>query len=307
MFTRVVEKTKKESLNVGVSGICQLLGFSRQAYYKQRVNRTKRQQELGRVKNLVMGVRGKMPRIGTRKLMHLIHDDLEELNIKIGRDVLFDFLRTQHLLIKPKKSHIKTTNSHHWFKKHPNLIENININKPEQVWVSDITYIKTDQGHHYLSLVTDAYSKKIMGYELCDNLSVAGPLRAIEMAIKNRKYNDHKLIHHSDRGIQYCSSEYVEKLKKNNIAISMTQNGDPYENAIAERINGILKYEFLWINGFNNHLQALKGIAESIKVYNENRPHLSCGMLTPAVTHQQQKIIVKKWNKKIPKINSTSA
>ena len=245
-----------------------------------------------------MCIRSKMPRIGTRKLMYLIQDDLEELKIKIGRDSLFDFLRTEHLLIKPKRSHIKTTNSHHWMKKHPNLIENINIHKPEQVWVSDITYIKTDQGYNYLSLVTDAYSKKIMGYELCDNLSVDGPLRAIEMAIKNRKHKDHQLIHHSDRGIQYCSSQYVAKLKNNNIDISMTQNGDPYENAIAERINGILKYEFLLINGFNDQLQAKKGIAESIKIYNELRPHLSCGMLTPAVTHQQQKITVKKWNKK---------
>ena len=301
MFTRVVEKTKKESLNVGVSGICQLLGFSRQAYYKYRVNRAKRHQELGQVRDLVMCIRSKMPRIGTRKLMHLIHGDLEELNIKIGRDMLFDFLRTEHLLIKPQRSHIKTTNSHHWMKKHPNRIENINIHKPEQVWVSDITYIKTDQGHNYLSLVTDAYSKKIMGYELSDNLSVDGPLRAIEMAIKNREHKDQKLIHHSDRGIQYCSSQYVAKLKNNNIDISMTQNGDPYENAIAERINGILKYEFLWINGFNDPLQALKGIAESIKIYNELRPHLSCGMLTPELTHQQQKILIKKWNKKSSK------
>lgn len=189
-------------------------------------------------------------------------------------------------------------------KKYPNLVEDMIVHRPEQVWVSDITYIKTDQGHHYLSLITDAYSKKIMGYELCNNLSVEGPLQALEMAIKNREYKDRQIIHHSDRGLQYCSSEYVQKLKANNIAISMTQNGDPYENAIAERINGILKYEFLLIDGFKDHLQAIEGIGESIKIYNEDRPHLSCAMLTPALAHQQQKMKIRRWNKKPREIRS---
>jgi transposase InsO family protein len=245
-----------------------------------------------------------MPRIGTRKLLHLIGDDLARLEIKMGRDVLFNFLRAEHLLIKPQRSYVKTTNSKHWLKKYPNLVQNITIHRPEQVWVSDITYIKTDHGHNYLSLVTDAYSKKIMGYELSSNLSAEGAMRAIEMAIKNRKYLQQKLIHHSDRGLQYCSSDYVAKLNSNNIGISMTQNGDPYENAIAERINGILKYEFLWINGFKNHLQAVEGISESIKIYNQERPHLSCRMLTPELAHRQKKMILKKWHKKTRKYNT---
>ncbi len=151
----------------------------------------------------------------------------------MGRDVLFNFLRAEHLLIKPKRSYVKTTNSKHWMKKHPNLIKDIDVNRPEQLWVSDITYIKTDKGHEYLSLITDAYSKKIMSYELLENLSTASPLRALEAALKNRKYKQ-ELIHHSDRGLQYCSADYVQKLKENNIKISMTENGDPYENAIAE-------------------------------------------------------------------------
>jgi len=247
-----------------------------------------------------MRIRSKMPRLGTRKLYHLLKEELAARNIKIGRDVLFNFLRAEQLLIKPKRSYTRTTNSKHWMKKYPNLIIDMEIIRPEQVWVSDITYIKTISGNSYLSLVTDAYSKKIMGYELLDNLSAAGPLNALNMALKNRKYSD-ALIHHSDRGLQYCSSEYVQQLKDNRIHISMTQNGDPYENAIAERVNGILKYEFLWIDGFRDHLQAMEVIKQSIGIYNKDRPHLSCQLMTPEQTHHQQKFKRKLWNKKVLK------
>ena len=278
-----------------------MFGLSRQSYYKNKSSRVKRNADLIIVRDLVMRIRCRMPRIGTRKLYYLIKDELNESNIKIGRDVLFNFLRAEHLLIKPKRSYVKTTNSKHWMKKHPNLIKNMEVTKPEQLWVSDITYIQTEQGHNYLSLITDAYSKKIMGYELLDNLSTAGPLKALESALKNRKYT-HDLIHHSDRGLQYCSSDYINILKENNVKISMTENGDPYENAIAERVNGILKYEFLIIDGFKNHLQALEVISESINIYNESRPHLSCQMLTPNNAHLQQEIKIKKWKKKTSKV-----
>lgn len=278
-----------------------MFGLSRQSYYKNKKNRLKRKEELTQVRDLIMRIRCKMPRIGTRKLYYLIKDELNALNIKIGRDVLFNFLRAEHLLIKPKRSCVKTTHSKHWMKKYPNLIKNIEVTKPEQLWVSDITYIQTEQGHNYLSLITDAYSKKIMGYELLDNLSTEGPLKALENALKNRKYS-HDLIHHSDRGLQYCSADYVNTLKKYGVKISMTENGDPYENAIAERINGILKYEFLIIEGFKNHLEALSVIKESIGIYNEERPHLSCQMLTPNQTHLQQQIQIKKWKKKTSKV-----
>ena len=247
-----------------------------------------------------MRIRSKMPRLGTRKLYYLLKDELMARDIKIGRDVLFNFLRAEQLLIKPKRSYTKTTDSKHWMKKYSNLILDVEITRPEQVWVSDITYIKTTSGNSYLSLVTDAYSKKIMGYELLENLSAAGPVRALNMALKNRKYKD-VLIHHSDRGLQYCSAEYVQRLKDNHIDISMTQNGDPYENAIAERVNGILKYEFLWIDGFKDHLQAIQVIKQSIGIYNQDRPHLSCQMMTPEATHDQQKIKRKLWNKKVLK------
>ncbi len=253
------------------------------------------------VRELVMKIRCRMPKIGTRKLYYLIKDELKENKIKLGRDVLFNFLRAEHLLIKPTRNYVKTTNSKHWMKKYPNLTREIVVTKPEQLWVSDITYIQTDNGHNYLSLITDAYSKKIMGYELLDNLSTVGPLKALESALKSRKYK-HELIHHSDRGLQYCSAEYVSRLKENQIKISMTENGDPYENAIAERINGILKHEFLIKAGFKNHLEAVNVIKESIEIYNDQRPHLSCNMLTPNQTHLQQKITIKKWKKKTSKV-----
>lgn len=278
-----------------------MFGLSRQSYYKNKINRIKRNADLVIVRDLVMRIRCRMPRIGTRKLYHLIKDELAELNIKLGRDVLFSFLKAEHLLIKPKRSYTKTTNSKHWMKKHPNLIKNMQVTKPEQLWVSDITYIQTDSGHNYLSLITDAYSKKIMGYELLENLSTKGPLKALESALKSRKYK-HDLIHHSDRGIQYCSLEYINKLKENNVKISMTENGDPYENAIAERINGILKYEFLIIDGFKNHMEAIKVINESVNIYNNERPHLSCCMLTPNQTHLQNEMTIKKWKKKTSKV-----
>ena len=278
-----------------------MFGLSRQSYYKSKTSRIKRNADLIIVRDMVMCIRCKMPRIGTRKLYYLIKDELNLLHIKIGRDVLFNFLRAEHLLIKPKRSYVKTTNSKHWMKKYPNLIKNIEVTKPEQLWVSDITYIQTEQGHNYLSLITDAYSKKIVGYELLDNLSAQGPLKALESALKNRKYT-HDLIHHSDRGMQYCSADYINTLKDNNVKISMTENGDPYENAIAERINGILKYEFLIIDGFKNHLEALKVIKESVGIYNDERPHLSCRLLTPNQTHLQQDIQIKKWKKKTSKV-----
>lgn len=239
-----------------------------------------------------------MPRLGTRKLYYLIQEDLHKSGIKMGRDVLFNFLRAEHLLIYPKRSYVKTTNSKHWMKKYPNLIENIQLERPEQVWVSDITYIKTNQGYRYLSLVTDAYSKKIMGYELSNNLSVDGPLKALRMALKSRDFN-WNLIHHSDRGLQYCSAEYINCLNDHQITISMTQNGDPYENAVAERINGILKYEFLLIDGFPDEQLARRTIEQSVSIYNNERPHLSWRMLTPKQVHEGIfGLSMRQWNKK---------
>jgi len=226
-----------------------------------------------------------MPRIGTRKLYYLLKEELDVLSIKIGRDGLFDYLRTENLLIKPKKNYTKTTNSKHWLRKYPNLLKDIKPIRPEQVFVSDITYIKSRERTHYLSLVTDAFSRKIMGYKLSEDMSSENVVQALKMATKNRT-TIKPLIHHSDRGLQYCSSIYQNELVANQIAPSMTDGYDCYQNALAERVNGILKQEFL-IETCNTGKELKKLIDESIETYNTKRPHLSLNMKTPNIVHKK--------------------
>jgi putative transposase len=237
-----------------------------------------------------------MPRIGTRKLYYLLLDKLQLM--KIGRDKFFDILRANHLLIHPKRSYHVTTNSHHRFNKHQNRILDLEINRPEQVWVSDITYIGKRDNPCYLSLVTDAYSKKIMGYYVADNMNTESSLKAFKMALKHRNNKNLPLIHHSDRGIQYCANDYQKQLNKNKILCSMTQNSDPYENAVAERINGILKQEFR-VDKYNQKAEIMQKIVkEAIDIYNEIRPHYSNYMLTPNQMHQQNKIKMRTYKTK---------
>jgi len=229
-----------------------------------------------------------MPKIGTRKLYYLLEQDLKELNV--ARDKLFKILKANQLLIKPKKKYHITTNSHHRFRKHKNQIKELAFIKPEQVWVSDITYIGNRKNPIYLALITDAYSKKIVGYNVSDSLNVGGSLAALEMALKKRKYKNEPIIHHSDRGLQYCSNEYQNLLDKNDIIPSMTEQYDPYENAIAERINGILKQEFD-IDKYDTNLEIkIKLVQNAVEIYNNVRPHLSNYMLTPNQMHQQNKV-----------------
>lgn len=272
-----------------------MFGYSKQAYYKAQTQHHSAVNKQKRVKDLVLGLRRQMPRLGTRKLYHLLKGELG-----IGRDKLFQLLRVEGLLICKRRRYTVTTNSKHWMRKYPNLVKGMELVRPEQVWVADITYIDTNEdGHGYLHLITDAYSKQIMGYELCGNMEAASTLKALQMAIANRKYNDQELIHHSDRGLQYCSKLYTDYLKDNYITISMTENGDPYENAIAERVNGILKDEFGLSEQLNNINEAMHQTAQSISVYNNSRPHLSCHMLTPVLMHQQKEIKLKSYNKKV--------
>lgn len=205
-----------------MSRCSRLFEISRQAIYQSTSMAKKRLIELSQIKQLVQSIRMEMPRIGTRKLYYLLKPEIENLSIKIGRDALFDYLRTENMLIKPSKSYTKTTNSKHWLKKHPYLMKDIIMERPEQVFVSDITYIKSMERTHYLSLVTDAYSRKIMGYKLSDDMSAENVVQALKDAIKNRKTNL-PLIHHSDRGLQYCSSIYQDELSKNSIIPSMTE------------------------------------------------------------------------------------
>ena len=262
-----------------------LLGISRQAVYQRERREQQRQSELAPIKEWVSEIRRYLPRLGTRKLYYLLQPKLAERNIKLGRDGLFQYLRDQGLLVKSKRSYTKTTYSRHWMRKHPNLFNDMVVERPEQAFVSDITYVESDEGVHYLSLVTDACSRKIMGHELSYAMKASDTVKALQQAAASR-VTGAPLIHHSDRGSQYCSALYQEELKKHDIKPSMTDGYDCYQNALAERVNGILKQEFLLYRCKTfEELEEL--VAESIDTYNCLRPHLSLGMKTPEEVHKK--------------------
>lgn len=240
------------------------------------------------VKELVDEQRKQLPYLGTRKLHYQIGPTLRQKGLKIGRDKLFAWMRDYDLLIKPRRRYIQTTNSKHWLRKYPNLVKDLSVTAPEQVWVSDITYIKTEEGNCYLNLVTDAYSRKIMGYSVADTMETEVMKKAYEMAIAQRCYPNSQLIHHSDRGIQYCNKEYVRLSEQTNALISMTENGDPYENALAERMNRTLKDEFGLGRRLPSKQQAFRLAEEAVFLYNNLRPHLSLNMQTPQTVHLQK-------------------
>lgn len=265
--------------------MCRLFGISPQAIYQAEKRQQQRHQVLSPVKALVQHWRQRMPRLGTRKLYELIKPELDRLNIKLGRDGLFDYLRQEGMLVKPKRCYTKTTLSKHWMKKHPNLYQDLDVERTEQAFVSDITYLESDEGVHYLSLVTDAHSRKIMGHHLSRDMKAESVVKALEQAIRSRCHHA-PLIHHSDRGVQYCSAVYQAQLAANDIAPSMTDGYDCYQNALAERVNGILKQEFLLYRCKSfDELGVL--VAESIDTYNRYRPHLSLGMKTPEEVHKK--------------------
>jgi putative transposase len=273
-----------------------LFGIDRQVYYRKIRREASKQTKAKEVISMVDAIRKTMPRIGTRKLYYLLSDKLQLM--KIGRDKFFDILRANHLLVQPKRCYHVTTNSHHHFRKHQNRILDLEINRPEQVWVSDITYIGKRDNPCYLSLITDAYSKRIMGYYVADNMNTESSLRALKMALKQRKRKSLPLIHHSDRGIQYCANEYQKELNKSKVLCSMTQNSDPYENAVAERVNGILKQEFM-IDKYNQKAEIMKHVVkEVVDIYNGLRPHYSNYMLTPDQMHLQNKIKMRTYKAK---------
>jgi transposase InsO family protein len=270
---------------MSLSRCCRLFGIGRQAIYQAENRYRKREQELAPVRNMVMDVRMDMPRLGTRKVYHIIKEQLECKRMKMGRDALFSYLRRENMLIRPKKNYTRTTNSKHWMRKHPNLLQHTDVQRVEQVLVSDITYIKSRERTHYLSLVTDAYSRKMMGYHLSDDMSSENVAKAMKMAIRKRR-TALPMIHHSDSGLQYCSEHYQKLLRENNITPSMTDGDDCYQNALAERMNGILKHEFL-IHRCNTGKELNTLIKRSIHTYNEKRPHLSLKMQTPNFIHQR--------------------
>lgn len=233
--------------------------------------------------------------MGVRKIYFMIKEDMNSVNIKKGRDALFDLMASEHMLVQRRKRKHITTNSNHWYRKYPNLIKGITPDGPNQIWVSDITYINTKKEFLYLFLITDSYSKKILGYRLAKNLDSVHAVNSLQDAIKNTSQPIPGLIHHSDRGIQYCSKEYTDLIIKHGISISMTENSDPLENAIAERINGILKDEYL--NDDINKLGDLDAekLKKAIEKYNKLRPHLSCNMLTPEIAHASKGSLKRKW------------
>lgn len=262
------------------------MGYSRQYVYKQPKDAAKQVAKQEVVKQLVDRERKLLPRIGTRKIHYLIKEDLQRQELKCGRDKLFTLMRYYGLQIKPRRRYIQTTMSKHWLRKWPNIIKEKVVQYPDEVWVSDITYIKTEQGNCYLNMITDAYSRKIMGYAVDDTMETGSMINALKMATEQRQYTHLPTIHHSDRGMQYCSREYDFLTCKNNIRLSMTENGDPYENALAERMNRTIKEEFGMDRKLKNKQQVYQLIEESIFLYNNKRPHLALKMKTPEQVYQ---------------------
>ena len=273
-------------------------GISKQAFYKRLKVKQKQQIDHLKLKDLVKEYRKKVgSKTGGIKLYSELKQDFIKADIKIGRDKFYRFLRLNKLLIPKTKNYITTTNSNHMYKKYKNLVKDQVPTRPEQLWVSDITYIKTQDGHNYLALVTDAYSKQIMGYKLDNHMRTSLCKDALDMAIKNRKYPEQKLIHHSDRGFQYCNPKYTEFAESNNITLSMTEQYDPYENALAERINRTLKYEYGLKQNIKNTELAQKMTQQAVYIYNNLRTHFSLDLRKPAEVHINPNIKYKSYRR----------
>ncbi len=285
---------KMQSCSRGLRVLCRLLGFSRQAYYQYHESLTKRVFQEDLVIRQVLYHRTLQPQIGGCKLHEMMESFMEEHDISMGRDLLLDLLRENNLLLRRRKrKQPLTTDSSHWMRKYPDLIRGISLSRADELWVSDITYIYLAKKFGYLSLITDAYSRKIVGFCMNKDLSADGPVAALAMALKSRKSNE-SLIHHSDRGSQYCSDDYITLLKASTIGISMTQSGNPRDNAIAERVNGILKQELLE-EVYPDIKQAQQAAVMAIDTYNRIRPHSSVDMMTPEKAHTQTGQIKRRW------------
>ena len=276
-----------------IQSSCQYFGKSRQGYYDRIHCDIQRMQLRERVLCYVREIRTDLPKIGGRKL----HYKLKRHGIKIGRDALFSILGEEGLLIKRKRKFVSTTDSRHNFPTYDNLIKDMEISHAEDVFVSDITYIHTDEGFCYLSIVGDAYTKKIMGKYVSRDLFAISTLKALVEALNNKKYKRDS-IHHSDQGSQYCSRTYTNALKLSNIMISMAAKGKAYENPVAERMIGILKDEYGLDQKFRSIADAEKAMDQAIHSYNTERPHLSCGYLTPDEAHEKGKDLINMWKRK---------
>ncbi|WP_153487722.1 IS3 family transposase [Burkholderia cepacia] len=273
---------------LSVERACRYMGISRQAYYKRCRSEERRGTQAEAVTTLVRDIRLRQPRLGTRKLHHLLGPVLGERGIKLGRDRLFDVLRAARLLVVPHRAYHKTTQSHHRFRRHPNLLkpgpDQVVPTGPKQVWVADITYLPTAGRFVYLSLITDAFSRKIVGHHVHDSLQTEQVSQALKKALRSRR-TCQPLIHHSDRGIQYCSTYYQDIHRRHGLRCSMTDGYDCYQNALAERVNGILKGEFLLQRPADLE-QAAKMVEQSVRIYNHERPHAALKYKTPDAMHR---------------------
>ena len=276
---KAVHKATK-TLKASVQEVCACFQITRDGYYKLSKRKEKHAAFAQRVVELVKEERKDQPRVGTRKLHEALLPWFFMEGLKVGRDKLFDILRQHQMLVKRKKASCRTTDSYHRFHKYSNLIKELVVTRPNQVWVADITYIRTVNGFCYLALITDMFSRRIVGFDLSDSLELAGCLRAFKRALQTARPAP-GLIHHSDRGIQYCSNLYVELLRKNKVNISMTEENHCYENAMAERVNGILKDEFYLDQCFFSTDHARLATKNAIHIYNSKRLHLSLGYKTP--------------------------
>lgn len=267
---------------MSVSGLCRIAGISRQGYYAGRRERGRKACDAQGLLEAVMCVRALQPRIGTRKLQFLLHC----LGMPVGRDRFFEILRENDLLVPPKKKAVRTT----WYDQslpvYRNLLYQLEPTGPNQVWVSDITYISTDEGFLYLALVTDLFSRLILGWNAGDTNEASEAIEAVQMAMAQLP-PDRFPIHHSDRGSQYCCHDYVAVLQNRSLPISMTEQNHCYENSCAERVNGILKDEFNLDRVFRTKAQARSAIAQAITTYSTLRPHLSLQMRTPNQVHHR--------------------
>lgn len=272
--------------SVSVAALCRAAGMSRQNYYRQRRQRQRRQIEEELVVGLVRGERQLQPELGARKLLKRIGPGLKEAGIEMGRDRFFELLRQRNLLIKRRRRSRKTTDSRHFFPVYTNQYKDLELTGPHQAWVADLTYLRTWEGFLYLSLISDASTHKIIGYEASDRLEAEGCLASLEQALGQLPEGKHPL-HHSDRGIQYCCLAYTQKLKERHLRISMTEVNHCYENAQAERLNGILKQEYGLGACFQTKAQAHQAVDQAVWLYNELRPHLSLDYRTPSEMHEK--------------------
>ena len=287
---------KDSYTRVSLVRICRLFGVTRQAYYQHFWQQEVTSIEESLVLSKVASIRADHRVMGGRKLYEKLYPFFLEHQIKMGRDALFDLLAANGLLVKKKRRRFITTFSNHWLRKWPNLIREMKTTGINQLWVSDITYFKVAGEYVYISLITDAYSHKVVGFHLAETLESIETLKALQMALQQLPQNlAETLIHHSDRGVQYCSETYVKLLQDNSIKISMTENGDPLENAVAERINGILKGEYLKHYSITTIQQAKDELQRAVRLYNEDRPHFSIGLLTPELVHSKNLITEKLW------------